>query len=313
MIANQVTMEQSPEFDDFDLIQCLGYGARSAIYSVSEKKTGQLYALKRVVRKSSEDDRFLEQAEQEYAIASQFDHPALRKCIRMIRRRKMLKTTELLLVMEFVDGTSLDVHRPNSLVKLIQIFIQVAQGLAAVHRLGFIHADIKPNNILVNEKLAVKIIDFGQSCSIGTVKTRIQGTPDYIAPEQVGRGPLTPATDVFNFGATMYWCVTDHHVPTLIPKKNKDGSASHPPPMPGVPRELKPPHEINPKIPMPLSRVIVDCVQNRPSHRPADFSTVIPRLELALSVTKSDSPLGRNPPSESGIPDSMDDTKDDSL
>jgi serine/threonine-protein kinase len=274
-------MEQLPELDDFEMISCLGYGARSTIYAVSEKKTGQVYALKRVIRKGPEDDRFLEQAEQEYAIASQFDHPSLRKCIRIVRRRKLLKTHELFLLMEFVDGTSLDIHRPSSLQKLIHIFIQAANGLSQVHRLGYVHADIKPNNILVNEKLQVKIIDFGQSCSIGTVKTRIQGTPDYIAPEQVGRGPLTAATDVFNFGATMYWCVTDHHIPTLIPKKKDSG-------VPQPPRELRPPHEINPHIPMPLSRLIVDCVQKYPSHRPPDFSTVIPRLELALSVTSAD-------------------------
>jgi serine/threonine-protein kinase len=307
MIANQATMDQLPELDDFELISCLGYGARSTIYAVTEKKTRQVYALKRVIRKTAEDDRFLEQAEQEYAIASQFDHPSLRKCVRMIRRRRLLKTVELLLVMELFDGTSLDVHRPDTLVKLIQIFIQVAQGLAAVHRMGYVHADMKPNNILVSEKLAAKIIDFGQSCSIGTVKTRIQGTPDYIAPEQVGRGPLTPATDVFNFGATMYWCVTDHHIPTLIPKKKNSGIVQQP-----QPRELKLPHEINPRIPMPLSRLIVDCVQNRPSHRPPDFGTVIPRLELALTVTKTDSPLN-SIDLASAIPESRDTSKDDSM
>ena len=143
-------MEHLPELEDYDIISCLGYGARSTIYAVSDKKSGQVYALKRVVRKGPEDDRFLEQAEQEYSIASQFDHPALRRCIRMIRKRKMLKVHELLLLMELVDGTSLDVHRPNSLVKLIEVFLQVGSGLAAMHRLGYVHADIKPNNILVN-------------------------------------------------------------------------------------------------------------------------------------------------------------------
>jgi len=60
---------------------------------------------------------------------------------------------------------------------------------------------------------------------------------------------------VFNFGATMYWCVTDHHIPTLIPKK-KDNQAT------AAPRELKPPHEINPNIPMPLSRLILSYSAN---------------------------------------------------
>ena len=244
-------MDPLPEIADFEIISCLGYGARSTIYAVSERKSGQVYALKRVVRKSADDDRFIEQAEQEYAIASQFDHPSLRKSIRMIRRRKMLKTAELYLLMELFDGQSLDVQRPEKLSSLIKIFVQVAQGLSAMHRLGYVHADIKPNNILVNDKFEAKVIDFGQSCAIGTVKTRIQGTPDYIAPEQVGRGPLTPATDVFNFGATMYWCCTDHHIPTLIPKK-KDKSS-----VPTAPvnenKEPKAPHELNPQIPMPLS------------------------------------------------------------
>jgi eukaryotic-like serine/threonine-protein kinase len=304
-------MDPLPEIADFEIISCLGYGARSTIYAVSEKKTGQVYALKRVVRKSADDDRFIEQAEQEFAIASQFDHPALRKSIRMIRRRKMLKTAELYLLMELFDGQSLDVQRPEKLSSLIKIFLQVAQGLSAMHRLGYVHADIKPNNILVNDKFVTKIIDFGQSCSIGTVKSRIQGTPDYIAPEQVGRGPLTPATDVFNFGATMYWCCTDHHIPTLIPKK-KDKSS-----VPTAPvnenREPKAPHELNPQIPMPLSRVIMDCVQNRPSHRPQDFTAVIPRLELALTVAHVEGPLKRMSKESLMIPESRDESKDDQM
>lgn len=300
-------MDSPPILDEFEVISCLGYGARSTIYAVSEKKSGQLYALKRIIRKSEEDDRFIEQAESEFAIASQFEHPALRRCVRMFRRRRMLKTAELYLVMELFDGTSLDVHRPDSLTILIEIFVQVAQGLSAMHRMGYVHADIKPNNILVDERHQAKIIDFGQSCTIGTIKRRIQGTPDYIAPEQVGRGPLTAATDVFNFGATMYWCVTDHHIPTLIPKKKADNPTAPPPP-----RELKPPHEINPSIPIPLSRLIVDCVQNRPSHRPSDFSRVIPRLELALTVAQTDSPL-RNSQLATTLPESKDDSADASI
>jgi serine/threonine protein kinase len=270
-------MDPYPDIPDFEILSCLGFGARSTIYAVVERKTQQIYALKRVVRKSADDDRFLEQAEQEYAICSQFNHPTLRRAHRLIRRRKMIKISELYLLMDMFDGTSLDVERPSNLPSLLQIFIQVAQGLNEMHKLGYVHADIKPNNILVNDEKQVKIIDFGQSCPVSTVKTRIQGTPDYIAPEQVDRGPLTPATDVFNLGATMYWCVTDRHIPTLMPKKRTSTVAV-------VPRgELVPPHQLNEQCPIPLSRLIMDCVQNRPSQRPSDMNQLVARMQLALS------------------------------
>lgn len=307
------TMEAPPDLPDYEVLTCLGYGARSTIYAVSERRTGQVYALKRVVRRGPEDDRFLEQAETEYAISSQLDHAVLRKSYRLIRRRNFLRVSELFMLMEMFDGTSLDIQRPNSMTVLINIFSQVAQGLSALHKAGYVHADIKPNNLLVDERGRVKIIDFGQSCAIGTVKARIQGTPDYIAPEQVNRGPLTPATDIFNLGATLYWCTTDRHVPTLIPKK-RHGVAQV------DKREFKTPAEVNAKVPMPLSRLIMDCVQNKPSERPGDMLTVISRLESAAAVVRSmrggDTlrPEGRgktNSRAVSTIPESKDDSGDE--
>jgi serine/threonine-protein kinase len=302
-----LSMEAPPELPDYEIISCLGYGARSTIYAVSEKRSGQLYALKRVIRRGVEDDRFLEQAETEYSISSQFEHPVLRKTHRLIKKRSFLKVSELYLIMDMFDGTSLDVQRPSSMSAMIKIFSQVAQGLTALHKMGYVHADIKPNNILVDEKGHVKIIDFGQSCPVGTVKQRIQGTPDYIAPEQVNRGPLTPLTDIFNFGATLYWCTTDRHVPTLIPKK-KNAIASV------DKKECKPPYELNSKVPLPLSRLIMDCVQNKPTDRPADMITVVSRLETALAVARS-MRKERNEevekPRVAAVPESKDDSRDE--
>jgi serine/threonine-protein kinase len=269
-----------PEIPGFDVLSCLGYGARSTIYAVCETRTRQLYALKRVIRRTADDDKFIEQAEQEYAISSQFIHPVLRKSHRLIRRRKFLALNELHLLMDMFDGTALDVERPADLKSLLEISCQVADGLAVLHKMGYVHADIKPNNILVDSRNTSKIIDFGQSCSIGTVKNRIQGTPDYIAPEQVALGPLTPATDIFNFGATIYWCVTDRHVPTVIPRKRSGVSGIDT-------RILVPPHEVNPRIPVPLSRLILECVENRPSDRPKSMDEVHNRLQFVLSMGSS--------------------------
>jgi len=270
----KTTVDPLPSIPDFEVLSLLGYGARSTIYAVTENKSKQVYALKRVMRRSEDDDRFIEQAEQEFAICSQFNHVALRKSHRMIKRRKFLKINELYLLMDFFDGTALDAERPPSMAALIHVFIQVAEGLHAMHRLGFVHADIKPNNILVNDKLQAKIIDFGQSCAIGTMKTRIQGTPDYIAPEQVAREPLSAQTDIFNLGASMYWCVTDRYIPTTLPRR--DGYVAR------VSGPLVTPHEVNPQVPLALSRLILDCVKPKPDSRPSDMNVVRARLEMGL-------------------------------
>ena len=66
---------------------------------------------------------------------------------------------------------------------------------------GYVHADTKPNNIIVSAKGTVKIIDLGQSCPLGTIKERIQGTPDFIAPEQVNRRPLARRVRPYVIGA----------------------------------------------------------------------------------------------------------------
>ena len=124
-----------------------------------------------------------------------------------------------------------------------------------MHNVGILHCDMKPNNIMIAENGAISIIDLEQSCAMGTVKPRIQGTPDYIAPEQVKRKPLSRQTDVFNLGATMYWALTGKHVPTLIPRGgDRMGlhvEAAGPPAAP---------HVLKPGIPVGLSNLIMECV-----------------------------------------------------
>src|SRR5690606_37158581 len=144
----------------------------------------------------------------EHHIARQIDHPSIRKSLRLIKQRDFIRTSEVLVLMELVLGKTLEQDQPKTMLGMCRVIRDVALGLAAMHEHRLVHADIKPNNIMATSDGRIKIIDFGQSCPIGTVKPRIQGTPDYIAPEQVKRGPITPQTDVFNLGATMYWLLT---------------------------------------------------------------------------------------------------------
>jgi serine/threonine protein kinase len=273
----------------FTILKRIGTGARSTIYLATDEQNGSEVALKRVIFERPEDARIFEQVETEYRVARRIDHPYVRKCHKLRKIRNIVKVRELLLSMEYFDGEPLEDSPNLSLIDVLLVFRMVADGLNAMHQHGFVHCDVKPNNILLSKAGSIRIIDLGQSCRIGTIKQRIQGTPDYIAPEQVQRKPLIPKTDIFNLGATMYWALTGHNVPTLIPKKDKYGLP--------IPQRRKAPHEIRKQVPRGVSKLVMECVENEPSHRPRDMMTVISRLDLLIHtilVRKTDKDASHN-------------------
>ena len=147
-----------------------------------------------------------------------------------------------------------------------------AAFLAALHAMGFAHCDLKPNNILTNADGDVKIIDFGQACRIGSVKERIQGTPDFIALEQVEKRPVTVRTDVYNFGATLYWALSGHKIPTMftVKKAKRDFMRDE---------HVKPPIVRNPGVPQALSDLVMECIRLDPTERPRSMDVVVKGLE----------------------------------
>lgn len=271
----------------YKIMHFLGNGAGSVIWQIKDRRTDEIRALKRVVCRETSDRRFLQQIENEYEVASHLDHPTLRKVYQIQRMRKWLVVKEIRLVMECCAGKTLQEKRPSDVGTIVRIFREVAGGLEHMHSRGYIHADMKPNNILRDEDGTIKIIDLGQSCQIGTVKDRIQGTPDFIAPEQVKRMPLDVRTDIFNFTAALYWTLTGRAIPTVIPPKGFATMKSK--------HQLIPPEELNPDVPSSLSKLIVDCVAYSPHNRPETMSEVRSRLNL-VDITikkKSESNFGQ--------------------
>jgi len=271
----------------YEIVSRIGQGAGAIIYEARERSMRRRVAVKHVVRNCPDDDRFIEQAEMEYQVAHEMDHPYLRKCHDIIRVKRWLKIRELFLVMEIVDGERMDNQfqdkRPESMEPVIEMCGHVAEGLRAMHSRGYVHADIKPNNILLTPGGGLKIIDFGQSCPIGHTKSRIQGTPDYIAPEQVMLAPLDHRTDIYNLGATMYWVLTGKAFKTVLPtapagSKKIEIDAR---------RGNEPPHDLNEQVPLPFSKLIMECCENERDLRPADMAKVISRLEtISLLLAK---------------------------
>lgn len=275
-----------PDFEGYEIIRRIGLGAASVIYLVKKDKTEEHFALKHVKRHDDEDKRMIDQVENEFEVGKRISHPYIRNFYEIQKRKKgLLRVNEVMMLMEYCPGVSLEVSPARSLLDLLLIFRMVAEGLNGMHMQGYVHCDIKPKNIIIAENGAICLIDLGQSCRFGTVKQRIQGTPDYIAPEQVKRKPMTRATDVFNLGATMYWALTGKFVPTLLPKKG-DGletlESSGP---------LESPNEMKPKIPIGFSNLVMDCVRMKPKDRPQDMTEVISRMDLLIHMVAGGRPL----------------------
>jgi serine/threonine-protein kinase len=267
------------EIFGYDVVARLGEGAASTLYAVKERASGQVWAIKHVIKKSEKEQRFIDQVVTEYTIGSKLVHPCLRRIGRLHRKRKWFRTIEVGLQLELIDASSLDASRPKSVLQCVRIFEKIADGLHHMHERGFVHADMKPTNVLVHD-LDVKIIDLGQACEIGTTKSRIQGTPGYIAPEQAHRRRITPATDIYNFGATMHWVLCGRVIPTALPPKSEQTGVFSgavdtdriPPPAPL--------HEQNPKIPEALSDLLIECVRVPKASRPATMDLVAMNLRI---------------------------------
>jgi serine/threonine protein kinase len=254
------------------IVQLLGNGARSTIWQIRHTSTGKFYALKRVLKRERNDFRYIEQVETEYANSQKLDHPNLRKVFNLRRIRKWLAVSEVQLMMEYCQGDTIQNVRPQEISKVVEIFSTVADVLAHMNSRGIIHADTKPNNILITPDGVVKVIDLGQSCVVGTVKDRIQGTPDFIAPEQVHRQPLDSRTDVYNFGASLYWTLTGRAIPSALPQTDSvQEMRTH---------GLQPISELKPETPPALIKLVEDCIEQLPSRRPNSMSEVVSRLGL---------------------------------
>jgi len=257
----------------YHVLERLGTGALSTIYAVKDK-AGHRFALKHVIPQTEKHLRFVEQLQNEFEVSRHFRHPGLRKCIDLKLNKRMFigGIKEAALIMELVNGTPIDQEHPGALRQVADCFVRTGQALSALHHLRLVHCDLKPSNILRAKSGEVKIIDFGQTCPLRTVKQRVQGTPDFIAPEQVKCKPVGFYTDVFNFGATLYWALTDRRVPTLITVDRRERAILKD-------QDFPKPHELNPSVPKDLSEMVMACVRVGTDDRPGTIAEVLKVVE----------------------------------
>ncbi|MBI5869285.1 MAG: protein kinase, partial [candidate division Zixibacteria bacterium] len=243
----------------YKILKQLGQGGMGIVYLAEDAKLGRKVALKFLPPhlSASEQDRarFLQEAR----AASALNHP------NVCTVHDIQDTDgQIFLVMEYVDGTTLrDRTQPYSVKQVVEIGIQIADGLAAAHEQGIVHRDIKTENVMVRRDGIVQIMDFGLAKLRGvsrlTKEGSTLGTIGYMSPEQVQGLDTDHRTDIFSLGVVLYELLAGqmpyqgaHETAIMYEIVNVD-----PPPLSAV----------RPDIDPELDRIVLECLQKDPDER----------------------------------------------
>ena len=266
----------------------IGQGARSLIYKVSRRTDGEVFAAKFVAVREPDDLRIVGHLENEYRVLSRLhggeglSAELIVRPVELCRVRKLFQTRAACLIMEYVAGESIAERSDYPLAQMLDIFQQVCAALEHIHSAELVHADLKPNNILVQKDMRVKLIDFGFTLPVGTKLHGYKGTWGYLAPEQAG-GQLSLRTDVFNLGAVMYQVFTGQKLPSILPAGSERTGF-----VPYDKLVLTPPSQIRADLPADLSDLIMRCCALREHRRPTveearrSLKDLLLRLELGM-------------------------------
>jgi serine/threonine protein kinase len=268
----------------FQILGTLGAGAHSSILHIRRNADKKHYALKVVPIESPASQKYLVQAEHELRVGRMLQHPNLVQVHALQKKRDWLfRVRKVHLLIEYVNGKTLDAIPKLTIPRLVQVFERIAQGLTHMHRRGVYHADLKPNNVMLSRQGEVKIIDYGLSWIKGEPKDRVQGTPEYMAPEQARKSIVNEQTDIYNLGATMYRLTTWRHPPNPIPAGGGLALDAR-----TFAQMLKPVREYQPKAPAGLCDIIHQCLSYHANLRPRRVSEVYEALrDLAASLVRS--------------------------
>jgi eukaryotic-like serine/threonine-protein kinase len=260
----------------YEVTAPLGAGGMGEVYRAHDSRLGRDVAIK-VLRSGAVSDEDCKRLELEARASSRLNHPNI---------LTIFDTGEEdgspYIVSELLEGESLRASIPPGgmpLRRLLDIAVQIADGLAAAHAAHLVHRDLKPDNIMVLRDGRVKILDFGLAIAparvaedaetvtqprelletAGTETGMMAGTLSYMSPEQLQGKDIDCRSDQFSFGGMLYEMATGQR-----PFKRADRIAT----MTAIVREEPSPvHSLNPLVPAPLRWVIDRCLAKEPSHR----------------------------------------------
>ena len=258
----------------YEILGVLGEGGMGAVYKASDHELGRLVALKVIRPELASDPEILQRFKLEILLASQ------------VTDRNIIRIYDLgdadgvkFITMEYVDGEDLRtvLNRGGKLApaEVVAIIEQVVSGLAAAHRQGVIHRDLKPGNIMRDANGRVVVMDFGLARSLGgdglTRTGMMLGTMEYMSPEQAQGKNLDARSDIFTVGLILYELLTG-----TMPYQAESAVASL---LKRTQQRAIPLSDIDKRMPQVLSNIVSKCLERDPVLRYQSLGELLADLE----------------------------------
>jgi serine/threonine protein kinase len=265
----------------YEIIKELGKGATSAVYQAYDPFQNRQVAIKVVFPEALGDKehgkRYKKLFVTEASLAGKLSHPHIVAIF-----DAAADEDGSYIVMEYVDGTTLEQYTKHDHLLPIQSIVEIAykcaRALEYASRQGVIHRDIKPANVLLSGEADIKISDFGAALTMASETTQVSGigSPAYMSPEQVKEMPLTYQTDIFSLGVLMFQLLTGR-----LPFKGANNYS-----MIYQIINVEPPRpiEVRPDIPPRIDAIVMRALQKDTAKRYQTWDEMAHDLATALGT-----------------------------
>ena len=287
IVAQGDDLEKGTVFAErYEILQLIGRGGMGAVYKARDTELDRIVALKLIRPELASNPQILKRFKQELILARQVTHK------NVIRIFDLGQSDGIkFITMDFVEGQDLRqlLLERGKLApeQAARIMLQICRALEAAHVEGVIHRDLKPQNIMLDAKGRVYVMDFGIARSAylpGMTQTgALIGTPEYMSPEQ-GRGEkLTERSDLFSLGIIFYELLTgkspyysDTPLATLWKRMTEKAT---------------PPVVVDPTLPQALSDIVAKALEIEPKNRFASAREMAQQLEIWLGPSEGSSTI----------------------